>query len=136
LGKKSITGTIGAIGWLISPQLNSILDNALNYIFINWFRIQYQPTAWRPPDVNWLLTGGFLGLSTGLLIGLLGGWLACWRHYVLRCLLLCERSFPWKLSRFLDEAAACILLHKTGGGYMFIHRLLLDYFADTNHLPD
>ncbi|HEY0601910.1 MAG TPA: hypothetical protein VGD58_03320 [Herpetosiphonaceae bacterium] len=30
---------------------------------------------------------------------------------------------------FLDFAAQCILLRKVGGGYIFIHRLLLDYFA-------
>ena len=30
---------------------------------------------------------------------------------------------------FLDYAADCILLRKVGGGYIFVHRLLLDYFA-------
>jgi hypothetical protein len=30
---------------------------------------------------------------------------------------------------FLDYATECILLRKVGGGYIFIHRLLQDYFA-------
>jgi len=30
---------------------------------------------------------------------------------------------------FLDEAAERLLLRKVGGGYIFVHRLLLDYFA-------
>jgi len=31
--------------------------------------------------------------------------------------------------RFFDEATGNVLLQKVGGGYRFIHRLLLDYFA-------
>jgi hypothetical protein len=30
---------------------------------------------------------------------------------------------------FLDEAAERLLLRKVGGGYIFVHRLLLEYFA-------
>ena len=37
---------------------------------------------------------------------------------------------PWQTIRFLDDAARRILLYKDGGGYRFIHRLFLDYFAD------
>jgi hypothetical protein len=33
------------------------------------------------------------------------------------------------LPRFLDYAAERILLRKVGGGYIFVHRLLLEYFA-------
>jgi len=36
---------------------------------------------------------------------------------------------PWNYPRFLDYAAKRILLRKVGGGYMFVHRLLLEYFA-------
>ena len=32
--------------------------------------------------------------------------------------------------KFLDHCAKLILLKKVGGGYIFIHRMLLDYFAD------
>ncbi len=35
----------------------------------------------------------------------------------------------WSYSRFLDYAAERILLRKVGGGYIFAHRLLLEYFA-------
>jgi hypothetical protein len=31
---------------------------------------------------------------------------------------------------FLDHCAKLVLLKKVGGGYIFIHRMLLDYFAD------
>jgi hypothetical protein len=38
-------------------------------------------------------------------------------------------SIPRNYARFLDYAAERILLRKAGGGYIFIHRLLLDYFS-------
>jgi len=60
---------------------------------------------------------------------LLNGGLACIQHGVLRWLLWRSRCIPWNYVRFLDVAAERILLRKVGGGYIFIHRLLLDYFA-------
>ena len=70
------------------------------------------------------------GLLTALLIGLLaGGWYAFVRHFVLRMTLWSTKRLPWNVVSFLDEATTRLLLHKVGGGYIFIHRLLLDYFA-------
>ena len=40
-----------------------------------------------------------------------------------------SRATPWNYQRFLDYATERMLLRKVGGGYIFIHRLLLDYFA-------
>jgi hypothetical protein len=36
---------------------------------------------------------------------------------------------PLRYVRFLDHAARLNLLHKVGGGYIFIHRSLQEYFA-------
>jgi hypothetical protein len=36
----------------------------------------------------------------------------------------------WQAIYFLEDAARRILLYKDGGGYRFIHRLFLDYFAN------
>ena len=36
---------------------------------------------------------------------------------------------PWNYARFLDYAVEHLLLQKIGGGYMFIHRLMLEHFA-------
>jgi hypothetical protein len=38
-------------------------------------------------------------------------------------------SAPLNYVRFLDCAAGRIFLRKVGGGYIFVHRLLLEYFA-------
>jgi hypothetical protein len=69
----------------------------------------------------WLFSGLFFGLSYC-------GY-ACIKHAILRLLLLRAGYVPLNYPRFLDYAADRILLRKVGGGYIFIHRLLLEYFA-------
>jgi hypothetical protein len=39
------------------------------------------------------------------------------------------------MARFLDYAAERVFLRKVGGGYIFVHRLLLDYFAGMKPEP-
>jgi hypothetical protein len=70
-----------------------------------------------------------LAPSAGLLMWLLLGGLAFLQHYTLRVVLRCTGIFPPKLVDFLEQAVSCVLLHRVGGGYIFIHRLLLEYFA-------
>jgi hypothetical protein len=36
---------------------------------------------------------------------------------------------PWNYIRFLNYAAERIFLRKVGGGYIFTHQLLMEYFA-------
>ena len=84
------------------------------------------------PNVLWslILAYGFIiGPLIGLVSGLRAGGIACIQHIVLRLLLRKAQSMPWNYARFLDYAAERILLRKVGGGYMFVHRLLLEYFA-------
>ena len=51
------------------------------------------------------------------------------KHHVLRILLWRNNYAPWNYIRFLDYAAERVFLHKVGGGYIFTHRLLMEYFA-------
>ncbi len=64
-----------------------------------------------------------------LTIALRIGGTACIQHFVLRWLLWWERAIPWNYPHFLDYATEHVLLQKVGGGYMFVHRFLLEYFA-------
>src|SRR5215831_3469081 len=73
----------------------------------------------------WLI----FGLMFGLVFGLFGGGLFCLRHFVLRLVLWMTRSAPVSYVRFLDHAVERLFLRKVGGGYIFIHRMLLEYFA-------
>ncbi len=42
---------------------------------------------------------------------------------------------PLKFIPFLDYSARQILLKRVGGGYIFIHRMLLEYFAEIGERP-
>lgn len=77
-------------------------------------------------------------LRTGILIFLIAGALFgggnVIKHYLVRLLLWLHKDLPWNVVRFLDDAADLIFLRKVGGGYIFIHRLLQQYFASL-HRP-
>ncbi len=79
--------------------------------------------------------GLVLGCAGFLLAALLTGGLASLRHVLLRLQLRHLGLMPRHYVRFLDDAARRILLYKDGGGYRFIHRLFLDYFADLEAEP-
>ncbi len=73
-----------------------------------------------------LLLGGVGGLAVGLAMG---GTDEIIKHLVLRLMLLRNRVVPFNYASFLDHAASLIFLRRVGGGFIFIHRYLLEYFA-------
>lgn len=80
-----------------------------------------------------LLIGLSDGLSMGVLLGVIcglayGGW-ACLQHFTLRLILHRQNSIPWNYADFLDYAADRLFMQKVGGGYIFVHRMLLEHFA-------
>jgi predicted lipid-binding transport protein (Tim44 family) len=82
-----------------------------------------------PVDALWIHV-----LVVGLFIGLIAvfwyGGLDVIQHYILRLILVIHRHTPANYARFLDYAVDRIFLQKVGGGYRFIHRLLLEHFAE------
>jgi len=117
---------------------------------------RYSRVAWILGTLSIWLSGGLIswlggglisglggGLKGGLLLVLVGGpifglvcalcfgGLACIQHVILRLLLWLagHTPRPWNYLRLLDDATRYILLRKVGGGYIFIHRLLLEHFA-------
>jgi hypothetical protein len=103
--------------------------------------LSFYPYTLLPQDMPYLVTptligGGSTGLLIGGIFGLFNGGIACIKHVLLRIFLWRTKSIPWNYSRFLDYAAERILLRKVGGGYIFIHRLLLDYFASLEEEQD
>lgn len=79
--------------------------------------------------------GSIYIISGFFIIWAMSGGLTILRHYVIRWLLARSHRFPWPAQAFLDDATARILLQRVGGGYRFMHRLLLDYFADLETSP-
>lgn len=112
-----LIGILGFLGYGLSYWLNEGLSKGLNIGLSEG--LSYALSA------VWLfaLGGSLFGWSVS------GGW-AVLRHFVLRGLLHKRQIFPWQVQSFLNDAAARILLQRVGGGYSFIHRLLLEYFAN------
>ena len=77
-----------------------------------------------------LKVGISVGLVTGLIGGLLYGGVAIIQCYVLRFILSRNNLLPWRLVPFLDHCVDLIFLRRVGGGYIFIHRLLMEHFAE------
>ncbi len=76
------------------------------------------------------------GLSAGITFGiccwLICGGLACVQHVIVRRMLCRSGVMPWNYAAFLDYAVEKTFLRRVGGGYVFLHRLLLEYFAGLN----
>jgi serine/threonine protein kinase len=71
---------------------------------------------------SWSILGFLFGFAAG-------GGEACIKHLILRCILYYNGYIPWNYAHFLDYATERIFLQKVGGGYIFMHRSLLEHFA-------
>ncbi|PSN10037.1 histidine kinase, partial [filamentous cyanobacterium CCP5] len=78
--------------------------------------------------VSGLVNGIILGLASGL-IGAQNSGIVCIKHLVLRTLLWRSGVAPRNYAHFLDYATDRIFMQRVGGGYIFVHRLLLEHFA-------
>ena len=68
----------------------------------------------------------------GLIVGLQFGGLTLIQHLTLRWILHKNQKLPWQLITFLEKAVMYTFLQKVGGGYVFMHRTLLEHLADRN----
>ena len=85
------------------------------------------------PSFSWrdvLVANGQLAIPFGLMAGLFFGGVSVILHVILRLLLWTEGHVPLNLRHFLDHATGLIFMRKVGGGYIFAHQLLQDYFAN------
>jgi hypothetical protein len=52
------------------------------------------------------------------------------QHYSLRFVLTRNELLPQRLIPFLEYAVDLIFLRRVGGSYIFVHRLLMEHFAE------
>jgi eukaryotic-like serine/threonine-protein kinase len=86
-------------------------------------------------SVDWpsAIGNGFSAAVTlGLCCWLICGGFACIQHLIIRGILYKSGVIPWNYAAFLDYAVEKTFLRRVGGGYVFLHRLLLEYFAGLN----
>jgi hypothetical protein len=129
-----ISGSIlGLLGGLRGPEIETktspnqgIWNSARNACTLGLIGATLGALIGHFFNPNWL----GLGLLFGLLFGLVfGGGKACLQHFTLRLILWINGFIPWNYAHFLDYATERIFLQKVGGGYVFIHRILLEHFA-------
>lgn len=70
----------------------------------------------------------FIG-SLGALYLMAYGGISVLQHLTVRSLLEQQNKTPRNLAKFLNFTSELILTRRVGGGYIFIHRYLLEYFA-------
>ncbi|ACK66704.1 putative signal transduction protein with Nacht domain [Rippkaea orientalis PCC 8801] len=80
-------------------------------------------------DLDFVVVNAFIfGLAAALIGGQWSG-ITCIKHFTLRLVLGVNGYSPWNYAKFLSYTVEHIFLQKVGNGYVFVHRLLLDYFA-------
>jgi hypothetical protein len=143
--------TYGLIGGLISGLIGGFTDrvklgkaspnqgiklsrrNSLIAFLITCsiYGLCYLPfSLWTSPQLSRNINALGFGLTLVMLFALNRGGSAVIKHYALRLILWRKGYTPFKFIKFLDQCARLILLKKVGGGYIFIHRMLLEYFAE------
>lgn len=83
---------------------------------------------------SWVISGWILAtVANGLVFGVLGalkyGGGQSISHLILTAMLWYKGHIPRRYIHFLDYGVDRVFLQKVGGGYIFIHRLLLEHFA-------
>ena len=106
------------------------LGGTMSIMLVMWLAFG---SAINPQQIVGLPSILVAGLVFGIIFGtgsmLLFGGSASMSHLGLRLVLWWSGTMPWNIARFCDASAERILLRKVGGGYIFAHRLLLEYFA-------
>ncbi|MCB0094159.1 MAG: NACHT domain-containing protein [Caldilineaceae bacterium] len=125
-----ITGMVlGLIFGLIAGVLNGLVS-ALSIQVLGDKYFTYDRYGELPDQlVSNLEYMRMFGIIGGLFGGLLGGGDTVAKHYVLRFILWWQDHVPFNYARFLDYCVERIFLRRVGGGYIFIHRLLMEHFA-------
>jgi energy-coupling factor transporter ATP-binding protein EcfA2 len=131
-----ISGIIlSLLGGLIGPDIEEktypnqgIWNSAKNAIILGIIGALFGLMIGSIMDSDWWNLGLIFGLIFGLVFG---GGKACLQHFILRFILWnWNKGFiPWNYARFLNYATERIFLQKVGGGYIFVHRMLLEHFA-------
>jgi hypothetical protein len=119
-------GTHRSVKAAVSTALTLGLSGALLGVLVS------RPLLGAGGGVDWrgLIIGLYYGLSCGLIAGMVAGGLFSLRNFVMRLSFWINGQAPLDYARFLDWAAERLFLRKVGGGYVFTHRMLTEYFAE------
>jgi hypothetical protein len=108
---------VGMLAFLVTAVSIASSLGISNFLKIN--------LSWREVIPVGGITAVYIAVTTGLRYG---GLAAIQHRYLLKTFAKAG-STPVELIQFLDYASERSLLRKVGGGYMFVHALLADYFG-------
>lgn len=116
--------------------VGSITGGILGFLFLISFRLTLELFYGINFEQGWLLSLALsetimlvFGIEFGLLLGLKSGWGHVINHMILRFWLYCSGVAPLNYRKFLKHCVDLGLMRQVGGGFMFRHRYLQDYFA-------
>ncbi len=125
------SGRSGLILRLLFGLLFGLLFNLI-LVFVLALGLNFELGLWLVYTSAIMLVAGVIGGSVlGWIKGVDYGENAFIRHWSLRFTLwrYGYTPAPWKCVKFLDYAAQRILLRRVGGGWIFIHRLIMEHIA-------
>ncbi|MFO7678530.1 MAG: NACHT domain-containing protein [Chloroflexota bacterium] len=136
--------------------VQTFVSLGLVFLLLGGLRGQRVTTTSKPNQgirlsaANALIAGGILGLTMtvitavlwqnaalGVIAGILSALVSLFmfgggnvaNHYFLRLLLSLTKDLPGDLADFLEFCVDRVFLHRVGGGYLFIHQEIQEYFA-------
>jgi hypothetical protein len=123
-----------------SSSLSYLMSVVFSSMYIIQLPLKTAILESKPSTMLWQLVQASLTKAVGqsLIIALFfgfafGGGMACIQHVSTR-LVMCKASIlPLNMAQFLKYCDERKLIHSIGGRYRFIHRELLDHFAQLNH---
>lgn len=125
----------GLVRGLTAPSIQTVTKpnygirqsckNALIFGFMGFLGLGLAAQSLKWSFLYWAIFGFGFGF-------IIGGGEACIKHLILRLVFYHSQAIPWNYANFLDFATERLFLQKVGGGYIFVHRLLLEHFARKN----
>lgn len=131
----TVAALIGGLGRFVQPGVRELKTAPNEGIHLSWRNASLMASLSTPTVVPLVIALGWeMGITEAAAIVahvfLWYGGTDALQHYLLRLLLWRSGAMPWRYADFLDYAAEELhILQKVGGGYMFIHRYLLEHFA-------
>ena len=120
-----MTGCIGGVlGILFVLSTYGMIVDLLS-LYPAFNQVDWQKTLF----LSVTMAGLYTSLPFTLIFGFQRGGRACLQHILLRLLIGANNYMPFNCVPFLDFCVNRVFLRRVGGGYIFIHRLLMEYFA-------
>ncbi len=118
--------------WLILGSIIGLLMGLYISLIIFIFIDTSNYPSWNSDPLSgtlqFMIIYGFIGAIIG---NIWFGGKSVIQHFTLRLLIYIRGYGPWDFADFLDYAVDELhFMRRVGGGYIFIHRYLLEHFAD------